>query len=116
MFNLDDDDDSLHCHPRLKRLVQIVPGLIVPVCIFLVAVQGLVSGQTIVPSRRGPSSVAEGPEGIVLALAYLAGAAFLHFHFYWRWSERLEPHSAKPWWISFFLFICLILGLPFFMK
>ncbi|QIF03601.1 hypothetical protein [Roseimicrobium sp. ORNL1] len=106
------EDDHLNRTPTTGRFKQLAAGVVGPVCIALLAVYSLVTGSTPIYSKGGSAGTITGTGGIIVALSYLAGAAYLHFRYYWDWSERLEPHSHWPKFLS--LVLCIfgfVLGL-----
>ncbi len=98
------EDDHLNRSPSTGRFKQVVVGLALPVCIVVIAVIGMVTGTVPIYGKGGGGSIT-GTGAIIIALSYLAGAAYLHFRYYWEWNERLEPRSHALQRISLTLFI-----------
>ncbi len=55
----------------------------------------LYTGHAYFPRRRGPILDLQGWEAVVLAVAYIACGAFLHFQFFWGRHPRLRPWSPR---------------------
>ena len=55
----------------------------------------LYTGHAYFPRRRGPVLDLQGWEAVVLAVAYIAFGAFLHFQFFWGRHPRLSPWSLR---------------------
>jgi hypothetical protein len=98
------EDDHLNRSPSTGRFKQVVAGVVLPVCIVALAVIGIVTGTVPIYGKGGGSSVT-GTGAIIIAYSYLAGAAYMHFRYYWEWNERLEPHSHALQKISLILFM-----------
>ncbi|MEZ0275897.1 MAG: hypothetical protein ACAH88_13410 [Roseimicrobium sp.] len=99
-----DDADSFAYTPSGGPAKKWIAGAILPALIVLYAVACLKSGETEIIGRRG-SVVARGPAAISLAVAYIAGGFFLHFHYFWGLSERLEPYAERLKIISLVVFL-----------
>jgi hypothetical protein len=105
------EDDHLNRTPTTGRFKQIAAGVVAPACVALLAVYSLTTGSTPLFLKKTGATII-GTGGAIVALSYLAGATYLHFRHYWDWSERLEPHSQGPKFLSLVLFIAgLVLGL-----
>jgi drug/metabolite transporter (DMT)-like permease len=105
------EDDHLNRTPTTGRFKQLAAGVVAPVCIVLLSVYSLVTGITPIFAKKTSGTVT-GTGGVIVALSYLAGAAYMHFRYYWDWSERLEPHSHWPKFLSLVFFISgLVFGL-----
>jgi hypothetical protein len=55
----------------------------------------LYTGHAYFPRRRGPVLDLQGLEALVLAVAYIAAGAFLHFQFFWGRHPRLRSWSPR---------------------
>jgi hypothetical protein len=55
----------------------------------------LYSGHAYFPRRHGPALDLQGWEAVVLAVAYIAIGAFLHFQFFWGRHPRLRSWSPR---------------------
>ena len=55
----------------------------------------LYSGHAYFPRRHGPVMDLQGLEAVVLAVAYIAFGAFLHFQFFWGRHPRLRSWSPR---------------------
>ncbi|MEN3944215.1 hypothetical protein WJU23_23130 [Prosthecobacter sp. SYSU 5D2] len=86
--------------PQWQSLKQWLLGGILPAALFLYAGSALLTGESLLPlGRRGAFSarraeVFTGMAGGFLALTYLAGAAWLHFHWVWGYSHRHWARAA----------------------
>ena len=58
----------------------------------------LYTGHAYFPRRRGPILDLQGWEAVVLAVAYIAFGAFLHFEFFWGRHPRLRSWSPRLKW------------------
>lgn len=107
------EDDHLNRTPSSGRFKQIAAGVAAPICVVLLSVYSLVTGSTPIFSK-GNSATISGTGGIIVALSYLAGAAYLHFRYYWDRNENLEPHSHWPKFLSLvFCIFGFVVGLVF---
>jgi hypothetical protein len=98
------EDDHLNRSASTGRLKQVVVGVALPVFIVAIAVMGIVTGTVPIYGKGGGGSIT-GAGAVIIAFSYLAGAAYLHFRYYWGWNERLEPHSHALQRISLTLFM-----------
>jgi hypothetical protein len=55
----------------------------------------LYTGHAYFPRRHGPILDLQGWEAVVLAIAYIAVGAFLHFKFFWGRHPRLRSRSSR---------------------
>lgn len=100
-----DDADSFAYTPSGGRLKQWLAGGVLPLFIWLYGIACLTSGETEIFGKGG-HAVARGPAATAFAMAYLALGCFLHFHFFWGLSERLEPYAERLKIVS----LCVFLG------
>jgi amino acid transporter len=106
------EDDFLNRSPRTGKFKQLAVGLVFPAAIVLFSIWCLFHGRTPLPTK-GNSAWVSGYSAVMLAFAYMAGAAYMHFRYHWDWSERLEPHSRWPKIVSLTIFITgVLLSLP----
>ena len=84
-----------------QSLKQWMLGGLLPAALLLYVSSALLTGETLLPlgGRRGVFSARRAEEftgmaGVFLALTYLAGAAWLHFHWAWGYSQKLWPRVA----------------------
>ncbi len=87
------DDEDILCGPDGGDWKRRLLGYCVPAIIAAYAVFGYVAEKVFFP-RAG--IVFTGYAAKFLALSYLAGAFYLHFHYGWGLSERLCMRSFRP--------------------
>jgi hypothetical protein len=100
-----DDADSFAHAPSGGRLKQWLAGAVIPFFIVLYGIACLSSGETEIFGQRGGHTVARGSAATALAVSYIALGFFLHFHFFWGLSERLEPYSERLKIVSLIVFL-----------
>jgi hypothetical protein len=66
----------------------------------------LYTGHAYLPRRHGPVLDLQGWEVVVLAVAYIAAGAFLHFQFFWGRHPRLRSWSPRLKKVALLVFTC----------
>ncbi|MFZ4508759.1 MAG: hypothetical protein ACOYON_13775 [Fimbriimonas sp.] len=70
-------------------------GVVAPLVLLWPGVSNLITQSATFPSRSPAGRIAlTGPSAIGLGIATIGLALFLHFHFFWGLSDRLEPYST----------------------
>jgi hypothetical protein len=64
-------------------------GVIVPLCMIAYALRCLVLQQAALVGYRNAKFELSGRQAVFLGLAWLSGAFFLHFHYFWSSLKRL---------------------------
>lgn len=80
-------------------------GVLVPVCIANYALRCCISQQAVLVGSRHSSLDLSGKPAVFLGLAWLSGAFFLHFHYFWSTLRRLGVFTDLGKIISL---LCLI--------
>ena len=105
---LNDAEDLSHApdaSPWTKRFM----GCLIPLLILTYSLYSIHRGH-ITLFGKGNSTTIHGDDLPLLAGAYIAFAAFLHFHCYWSLHDRLWPYAQRLKVISLLTFLpCLLL-------
>jgi len=80
-------------------------GMIVPACILVYALRCCISKQAVFVGSHRSSLDLSGRPAVFFGLAWLSGALFLHFHFFWPTLKRLGILTGLGKTISL---LCLI--------
>ncbi|QIF03602.1 hypothetical protein [Roseimicrobium sp. ORNL1] len=99
-----DDADSLAYDSDGGRLKPWLVGAVIPFFIVLYGVTCLSSDETDISGPDG-RVVAYGTAATGLVVAFIALGLFLHFHFFWRLRERLEPYAERLKLVSLIVFL-----------
>ncbi|RBP44306.1 hypothetical protein DES53_104125 [Roseimicrobium gellanilyticum] len=99
-----DDADAFAYDPNGGGLKQWLVGAVLPFFMVLYGITCLSSDQTDIFGPDG-RTVAYGTAATGLVVAFIALGCFLHFHFFWRLNERLEPYAARLKSVSLLVFL-----------
>jgi hypothetical protein len=100
---LDDAEDFGHA-PSGGRTKQWFAGVLLSSLPMGYGIRSILLGRTFLPGKCG-GEVFDGPGGMSLAVAYIALGCFIHFHYFWGLSERLERYSQALKVISLLAFV-----------
>jgi hypothetical protein len=98
------DADTFANGPGGDKLKQWLVGAVIPFFIVFYGISCLSWDETVISSHDG-SAVAYGTAASGLVIAFIALGLFLHFHFFWRLSERLEPYAERLKSVSLIVFL-----------
>ena len=87
-----DDAVDLAYAPSGGRTKQWLAGVVLAAVPIIYGIVCLERGHTTLFGRYASSDLT-GDAAFSLAVAYVAGGAFLHFHYFWGLSERLSDYS-----------------------
>ena len=108
--SLDDLDDLAHApsgSPWMKWLL----GWVAPVAIVAYSLVSMNRGSITLPGEHASMTVT-GDNASILAAAYIALAAFLHFHFFWSLHPRLWRYAQALKVVALLTFLpCLFIVL-----
>lgn len=67
-----------------------IGGLIVPLCIAIYAIRCILSAEAVLWGQHNQDWELKGRTGIILGVAWLCAAIFLHCHYFWPTIRRLN--------------------------
>jgi hypothetical protein len=100
------NEEDVHCAPEGGPWKRRLLGYVIPTFIVGYALIGFVEADVDLFVRHPIDFT--GLAARLLAISYLAVAAFMHFHWGWGLSQRLWPHSQR---YKYFAIACFV---PFF--
>lgn len=102
-----DPDDLIIC-PDSSPWTKWFWGCAVPLSILGYSLWSIVRGSITLPSRGRHSIEIEGGDVYILATAYIALGAFVHFHCFWNLHDRLWKYADRLKIVSLLTFLpCL---------
>jgi len=84
-----DLSDNLSGNPSHSFWSKWFGGVIVPIFILIYALRCFILQKAVFVGRHGSDLKLSGIPAIFMGLAWLSGAFFLHFHYFWSSNKRL---------------------------